>query len=432
MEKSRRLLPSRAPFGIGNSEGPDSGISTCPRRFDGETPVKDRLNVLMLINALLGGAARSALEVVKGLDPNRFGFSIAALSHHQAEEQKHLSESFRSHGADIIHLQQDGALSLAVLPRLYSLLRHRRIDVLHTHLPLSGTLGRVGGRLAGIPVIVSTQHSLESMYSPKTRVADQLTFPLSNAVVCVSGAVRDSLHIGTRLSRHKLRVVHNGVDVSQVDTARRHVEAAKKRRELGIDLRAPLIVNVARLAPYKNHRCLVEAMRTVVDTKPEACLLIIGWGKLEAQLRKQVRRFGLDDHVKLLGHARTEEVLQILAISDVFALPSACEGFNLAILEAMAAGKPVVATGISGIAEAVVDGKTGLLVSPDDPRALAQALLALLEDQDRARELGKAGRARVVASFTAHRMAEAYGQLYRCLIEGKRNQRAATRNGWIR
>jgi glycosyltransferase involved in cell wall biosynthesis len=181
--------------------------------------------------------------------------------------------------------------------------------------------------------------------------------------------------------------------------------------------RGDLVVgNVARLSPWKNQECLIQAMHRVVARKPNARLVVVGWGELEQELKSQAERLQLQDHVVFLGHKPAGEVYDILAAIDVFALSSRCEGFSLTILEAMVAGKPVVATDIAGVREAVVDGETGLLVPYGDPHALAEALLSLLSDRERSRAMGAAGRKRVEMLFSARTMGQTYERLYEGLI----------------
>jgi glycosyltransferase involved in cell wall biosynthesis len=380
-----------------------------------------RVKVLMLTGYLAGGGARSILEIAKGIDRSRFKVTVCRLlKGYHSKEPDCLTERFDELGVQVTSICPREVGAIRGWLSLYRFLRERDITILHTHSPYSGFLGRVIGRAAGVPVIVSTQHTVEAIYSLKTRLLDQLTFPLADSVVCVSEGVRDSLHIGTRLVLKRMAVIHNGVDISSVDEIIRGT-GVEARGRWGWRRGDPVVGNVARLSPLKNQKCLIEAMRLIVGRKPRARLAIVGWGELEQELESQVERSQLQDHVVFLGHRTASEVFEILAAIDVFALPSMCEGFSLTILEAMAAGKPVVATDVVGVREAVVDGETGLLVPFGDPHALAEAILDLLEDPGRSRAMGAAGRRHVEKLFSATIMAHRYEQLYEELIRKTTN-----------
>ncbi|MFW6116944.1 MAG: glycosyltransferase family 4 protein, partial [bacterium] len=249
---------------------------------------------------------------------------------------------------------------------------------------------------------------------------DQLTFPLADAVVCVSEAVQRSFRIAAKLTPGGMGVIYNGVDIPRIDRVISRIDAGQKKKQLGFAPDDPLIGNVARLSPQKNQECLIDAMGAVITQEPNARLLIVGWGPLEEQLRVQIERLRLQDNILLLGRRSPEEVFEILGSIDIFALSSVYEGFSLTILEAMAAGKPIVSTDVTGVREAIVDGRTGILVRPRDTHALAEAILDLVRDMGQRQAMGSAGRNRVEELFSSDSMASSYRRLYKELLETKR------------
>jgi glycosyltransferase involved in cell wall biosynthesis len=346
-----------------------------------------RVRVLMLTGYLAGGGARSILEITKWIDRSRFRVTVCHLLKTQhAEEVDCLTERFNELGVQVTGIYPRSVGTGKGWLSLYRFLRERNVAILHTHSPYSGFTGRLIGKAAGVPVIISTQHTVEAIYSSRTRFFDQMTFPLADSIVCVSEGVRDFLRIGARLVPRRMTVIHNGVDISKIDESVRGLDTESRGR-LGWERGDLVVGNVARLSSLKNQ-----------------------------ELKSQVERLQLQDHVVFLGRKPAGEVYEILAAIDVFALSSRSEGFSLAILEAMAAGKPVVATDIAGVREAVVDGETGLLVPYGDPHALAEALLNLLSDRERSRAMGAAGRKRVETSFSARVMGQRYERLYEGLI----------------
>jgi glycosyltransferase involved in cell wall biosynthesis len=235
----------------------------------------------------------------------------------------------------------------------------------------------------------------------------------------VSKGVQETFPIAGQLVPGRSRVIYNGIEISRIDDIAGEVDPIRKRRQLGLEPDSWLIGNVARLSYEKNQTCLIDAMRIVATKRPKAKLVIVGWGPLEGQLRSSVERLGLQDSVLFLGHLPSHEVYELLGSIDVFALSSIYEGFNLAILEAMACGRPIVSTNVTGVQEAVVDGRTGTLVPPSNPEALAQAIVDLLDHPDRAHDMGIAGRARMERHFSSSVMAKQYEQLYQDLIRQK-------------
>jgi len=202
-------------------------------------------------------------------------------------------------------------------------------------------------------------------------------------------------------------VVHNGVDLVPFE---RRPDPAEARVRMGLPAGAPVAGVVGRLEARKGHRFFLEAMRRVVDRLPEAMGLIVGEGKEKETLLAQRDALGLHDAVRIVGY--WPDLAEALAALDVFVLPSLMEGHPLAILEAMAAGKPVVATDVGGNAEAVEPDATGLLVPPADPEALAGAIVSLLDEPERASQLGAAGRRSLDRRFSLGAAVRANEEVY--------------------
>lgn len=306
----------------------------------------------------------------------------------------------RSEGFEVRLVDVSRTFRVDGMLRLARLLRRTRTDVLHTHTQLAANiLGRVAARLAGARV-VSHAH-IESHFRP-SRLArlyhgtlDNLTARLCIAVVAVSEDTRRAL-VEQGYPAGRVVVVYNGVDL----------DAAPASRPPG-----RRVAEVARLAPVKGQRELISALRLL----PEASLVLAGedlerGGAYRAELEAHAEALGVRDRVVFRGH--DPRVTELLAEVDVVALPSTTEGLPMVLLEAMAHGKPVVATPVGGTAELVVDGETGILVPPGDVEGLAEALRRLLDDPALASRMGAAGRRRVEERFTADRMADRVLELY--------------------
>jgi glycosyltransferase involved in cell wall biosynthesis len=249
------------------------------------------------------------------------------------------------------------------------------------------------------------------------RLAYRVTRRQVGGFVAVSAETKQAMVRLLGLSEEDVTVILNGVDLERY---RQPVDHALVRRELGLEPDASLIVTVATLKPQKGHRYLIEAAANLVRRYPKVCYLLVGDGELRAELEAQVKAFGLSERILFLGSRR--DVARILTVSDLFVLPSLWEGFSMALLEAMAAGKPVVVTRVSGTSQVIVDGETGVMVSPGDSNALEHAIAALLSNPARAQALGEAAYRHVEGHFGMKIKAAEYAALYHRLLDERAQQ----------
>jgi glycosyltransferase involved in cell wall biosynthesis len=314
------------------------------------------------------------------------------------------AEGFGVHLVDVARAYRlRGALGLV------RLLRRERADLLHTHGQIgANTLGRVAARLAGVPVI-SHLH-IENYLPPNparrllVRTLDNATARLCARIVAVSEDTRRAL-VRQGYPDDRLEVVYNGIELDGAG-------GASLRRELGVGPEVPVIGELARLAAVKGQRELLEATARL-DGDVRLVLIgddLEGAGAFRRGLERDAERLGIGGRVLFAGYRPGAAAL--LDDLDVVVLPSWTEGLPIVLLEAMARGKPVVATPVGGTAELVADGETGLLVPPRDPEALAAAIGALLADPERRRRLGEAGYRRVAEKFTLERMTGRVLELY--------------------
>jgi glycosyltransferase involved in cell wall biosynthesis len=284
----------------------------------------------------------------------------------------------------------------------------RRVDVCHVHAGIAWESLDIpaAARIAGVPVVVRTEHlpylltdeSDHARYTAALRHVDK--------IVCVSHGARDSFIIAG-VPASAITVIYNGIEARPADRDRVRVL-------LGLDALAPMVLTVARYTPQKGHRTLLDAVPSVLAREPQARFAWVGTGPLEATMHEMVRKQGLDRHVLLLG--QRDDVPDFMAAADLFALPSLFEGLPLAVLEAMAAALPVVASRVCGTEEAVQDGVTGLLVEPGNPEALAFCLSELLSKPQWAAQLGARGRERVEQAFSLSRVTRETLALYHDLL----------------
>lgn len=302
---------------------------------------------------------------------------------------------------------------IGVIGDIRRICRLENIAILHCHLSDAEFLGILAGRLHGVERILDTVHtpsllpSRES-HDPRTSLR-KLFMPwvLNQAdwVVAVSAETGRMLEkMGVQAKR--IRVVENGIDVSAYDLP----PQPALRQSLGIGPDEPVLVTTARLTEQKGHAYLIEAMPAVLERFPLARLLLLGQGELRGQLEERVRSLGLTGRVDFLGVR--SDVPALLALADVFVLPSLWEGTSLALLEAMAAARPIAATDIPGNRPLLEDQRDCLLAAPGRPEALAQAVIRLLQDRELAAKLGTQARAEAWQRFDIRTMLAAYERLW--------------------
>lgn len=379
-----------------------------------------RIRIVYVIGTLdVGGTEGQLVELASGLDRTRFAATVCCLSGAGPLEQV-----LRARGIDVHVMAFRGirrSLSIAFVRELPGVLRSiagfvaylraTSPDIVHGMLFESYVLGAIAARAAGVPVVVAGRRSLGLFKAgkPAHLFVERLTNPLTDLIIANSVAVKNDVIRQERVRPGKIIVIHNGVDS-------RRYSVSDPRPSRSADW-APRVAVLANLIGYKGHSYFIEAWRTVQRQHPTATALLIGDGPMRGELEALVAAKGLDDSVRFLG--RRDDVAAILSSVDCVVHPSLQEGFSNAILEAMAMGKPVVATDVGGNREAVVDGETGYLVPPADPDAMAGAILRILADPERLAEFGAAGRQRVEQHFSIARMIRAYEVVYEDLLASK-------------
>jgi glycosyltransferase involved in cell wall biosynthesis len=352
-------------------------------------------------SAEFGGTEQVLLTLLEGLDPGRWRCSV--LHHAEPGLERLIARAGRL-GVEVQSVPRlSGRRGLAGLPRLVGELRRRCPDVFHAHLnwPLACTYGLMAAALARVPAVVATQQLFVDGQSRWTTLLHKVVSAWVDRYIAVSGAVARGLGDVCIFPGRKIEVIRNAVTLARYDHPSGPPPAA-----VPLAAGRPVVLSVARLHRQKGLSYLVAAATLV----PDAIFLVAGHGTEDGRLRAQARAVGVADRFLFLGHR--DDVPELLGACDVFVLPSLYEGLPVAVLEAMAAGKPVVATAIRGTDEAVVDGETGLLVPPGDASALARAVRTLLSDRVYASRLAAAGRRRARERFSAESMVERVSGLY--------------------
>ncbi|MDA7858004.1 glycosyltransferase, partial [bacterium] len=352
-----------------------------------------RPRVLHLINKL--GAGSGPFD--RSLLLNNEDFEIIICFYY--DSQQDLASLTLKTDRELIGLGATNRVDFKSWARLYRVIKDKKIDIIHTYHHLMGILGRIIGKFASTPIVVHNIGNTYNKFSLLARLINNLTFMFIDSVICVSKSVEESFTLWENmLLNGKKVVIYNGTNISEIDNCAIGLE--KKREELNIKQDDFVIGNIARLIPQKDHKTLIRAFSSVLKNEPKAKLIIAGGGKLEKALKRLVKDLGIENHVIFAGLIERNEVYKILHILDLFVLSSLWEGFCVALLQAMAARKPVVLTDIPQFREAFGDDVCGKLVPTEDPEALAKAILELKNNPKRAKEMGEAGRKRVTENFS--------------------------------
>jgi glycosyltransferase involved in cell wall biosynthesis len=359
-----------------------------------------------------GGLERVVLDLVKEGRSRDQQVAVACV-----ERPGALAPQVEALGAPVVCVHKGAGLRPGAAGRLRAVLRELRTEVVHTHQ--IGALFYAGpaARGAGVPAVVHTEHGKHYGGSWRRRWLGWLAARFAARFFCVSHDIARGVIERRIVPPRKVTVVPNGIDVRRF---REPVDAAALRRSLRIPAAAPVIGTVGRLSEVKQQDVLLRAFARVRLRVPEAHLLLVGDGPLKDSLSELAVRLGLGDRVHFAGYqARPQAYLRLM---DLFALTSRSEGMPLVVLEAWAAGLPVVASRVGGLPEMIDEGRTGVLFAPGDEGALADVLSGLLEDAGRARRMGEEGRVRVESRYTTARMFEEYQHHYSALLPraGKR------------
>lgn len=376
-----------------------------------------RPRVLRLITRLnVGGPARQAIYLSRAMEERGFWTELVYGSVGPGEGEL---GPVPGRGTRLPGLRREIAplLDARAERTIRRLIRDRQPHVVHTHMAKAGALGRLAARRTGVPVVIHTYHGhvLEGYFSrPITSAfvaAERRLARSSDVLIAVSPSVRDdllALGVGTPA---QWRVVPVGLELDALlDTP---PPGAVARARLGVPDGIPVVGVVGRLVPIKDHRTFLEAAVRMGTDRPDVVFAVAGDGELRTDLESRARAL-LGDRVRFLGWV--EDLPALYATLDVVMLTSRNEGTPVSLIEAGAAGRPVVATRVGGVKDVVREGVTGLLAAPGDAAALAAAALRLLDEPAVAATMGTAARTWVRDRFSATRLADDLAGLYReCL-----------------
>ncbi len=396
---------------------------------EGHGPFRDRpVRIARVIARLnIGGPAQHTILLTAGLDRARFTTTLVTGVVGPAEGD--FMEAARARGVNPIVIPELGrsirpARDLTALVTLIRLFRRLRPDIVHTHTAKAGALGRLAARIAGVPVTVHTFHGhvLDGYFPPAvTRLflgMERALARRTDRLVTVSPRLRAEL-LAMGIGRpEQVTVIPLGLDLERFRRAR--PEQPALRVSLGLRAEVPLLGIVGRLVPIKDHATLFRALALLDAHGPPAHLVVVGDGEERRRLEALANRLDLGARIHFLGWRTDLET--ILKELDVVVCASRNEGTPVALIEAMAAGVPVLSTDVGGVADLVAHGETGWLVRPGDPPSLAEAIRHLLDDEALRARLAAAGRTAALDRHGVDTLIRRVETLYTELLHGAHNQ----------
>lgn len=362
-----------------------------------------RLSIAIMIETVaLGGAEMVVLQLAEELRAR--GHTVHPVV--PGNREGWLVDALRNSGFTWQTYEGHRGIDFGLLRRMTRMLQRLKVEVVHSHEFVMAVYGTAIARKLGVPHVITMHGNMNMTRKWRRRVALRWAFKRSIGIVAVSEDTRRHLESSLGLPRGIVDVVPNGIPVRTGDGSR-------VRHELGIAASELVLVAVGSLMARKGHAVLLSAMADLCrrSTMPGWRLLIAGQGAERPRLEAMIREQALENHVHLLGPRN--DVPDLLAAADIFVMPSLWEGLPLAILEAMFAGKAIIASRTSGIPEAIDDRVNGLLTPPGDIGALSGALQLLIQNAEYRAELGQAAQQRARARFTIAAVADAYERLYR-------------------
>ncbi len=352
--------------------------------------------VYIICNFAFGGAERFLLDLIKHLNLERYEVHILTIMGGGP-----LEKEFKDLNVRIQIFKKKTKLGLGILWQIYCYLKREKPQIVHTHLFAGDTWGRIAAILAGAPIIISTEHNTNLDEGLLKRLIKRILSYKTDKIVAVSNAVSDYSIRVDKKKKKKILVIPNGICFEKF------VPKAKKFEHI------PILGVIGRLEIQKGHAYLFQALNLVKDIPWK--LWLVGEGSLRKKLEKQVKELSLEERVSFLG--AQYNVLEILQTIDIFILPSLWEGLGIAVLEAAAMAKPIIASKVGGIPEIIEDKKTGLLVEPKKVTDLGEAIRWMLGHENEANEMGRCARKIVLEKFDIEKMVKEYEKLYERLME---------------
>ena len=374
------------------------------------------VRILHVTATTTGGIGLLLLYLAKHLDKKKFDVTVAFGPGYM------LDGEFFKEGISVYTISTSRKIAPFSIVKgffqIYRLIKEKRFDIVHSHTSVGGLIGRIAGKLAGVPVVIWSIHGFAS-HEGQNRfkkyfflLIEKLLDKFTDHYVAVSEALKKEGIQNRILTSNKITVIHNGIELRNYN---KNFNVIQKKKELGIEMSRTIIGTVTRFEPQKAIHDFLVSVSYVKKTYPDIKVVIAGDGPLRREIEKLINDLKLNDNITLLGWRN--DVPEILAVLDIFCQSSLWEGCPMVLLEAMAVGKPIIATNVGGVKEIVEDDNTGILVPPADPKAMGDAIVKLMNNKEKTMKMGMNGRRRAESFFNVDLMLIKYERLYQELLK---------------
>ncbi|TET64330.1 MAG: glycosyltransferase family 1 protein [Candidatus Stahlbacteria bacterium] len=393
--------------------------------------MQKKYKIIHLITRLdKGGSAENTLLTALGINKKKYEVILVKGPTYESRMSK---EEHASVIADLKEAQLKGVkivnipfllrrinpvYDLLALFSLYILLIKERPTIVHTHTSKAGLLGTLAAKMAGIPILIHTPHGhvLWGYFGPlKTKIfifLERLTSRITGKIVALTNREKEDYLMFRIANEDRFVVIFSGVKLNKFKESL-FGEKQNFKKELGIPENSSIVGTVGRLVPVKGPESLIKAAKYIISKYPDTFFIFTGDGYLRQDLENKAFKMGTKENIIFLGWR--DDAAKIISAYDVFVLPSLNEGMGRVLVEAMALGKPIVASNIGGIPDLVIHGKNGFLVPPKNPKELAKYIQILLEDEKKREKMGLAGK-EMSLNFSAENMVEKIAELYEELL----------------
>jgi len=369
------------------------------------------IKILFIIDSMArGGTQKVLIQLVEGLSKRGYSPTVVILN----GGDEIFINILNNYKIKIFVFNKYNILFVGI-PKILKVIYEEKIEVIQNFLFYSNNIGRILGRISKTPLIISGIRGDGQTILSWQNILDRITNPIDDGMIVNSLPAMEYCTHKIRMNREKLSLIYNGIEVTKEDP--KNFNKYQLRKSFNIPEDKIIIGTAGQLAVEKGHRYLLEAMRISLNSNSKLFLIIAGTGNKENDLKGQTLKMGISKNVLFLG--RCDRMNDFYQLIDIFVLPSLSEGMPNVIMEAMAQGKPVIASRISAIPELIDDELSGLLVPPANSKRLAEAITKLSENREIFEKIGKEAKNKVINSYPLEKMIDSYDQLYRKMLKEK-------------
>jgi glycosyltransferase involved in cell wall biosynthesis len=373
------------------------------------------INILHLRDSpWLDGPGRTILETGIAINHEKCGYFVGAF---QRAEETLFIKNLLEKGLIAFPIHEKHSLDIGVIKRILDIIKHNRINIIHTHEIRSNLFGLACSKIAKIPIITTFHGWIANSIKGKVYTSiDKITARYFDHIIAVSKAIQEEL-LRVGIAAEKVTVLHNAL---VIDRYKPNPEDQQFRNELGIDKNVFLIGNIGRLSPEKGQTDLILAAKQIFMERNDIKIVIIGRGPEKGNIENMIKEFNIENRVILAGFQN--DMMKVYNSLNLVVQNSYTEGLPNVVLEASLMGVPVIATDVGGTSEVIEDGTTGILVSPGNPKEMADKILECTKNPDHMKTMGRLGRAKVQKEFDLQQRTKKLTRIYEDLIAQPTNQ----------